>query len=122
MSLSLKTTIAMYLLKTTGIFETILASWWLIIVMILLLLIILWMQHVKAMRRTRVKEGKRQSPNTVIILGMVTIFVLILLALPWYLGTLEEAEPEKEEVEMPVEKEPEEEEEDNDDENDEDGQ
>ncbi len=86
----------------SGIIDTILASWWFIIVLVLLLLTILWMQHIKSMRREKARGRRRPGINPVIILGMVTIFALLLLALPWYLGTLEAPPADRHRIITPV--------------------
>ncbi len=83
----------MNLLINSGFLDILLSSWWFVVTLVLLLLAILWMQHMKASKRKRVHDRKHPGINPVIILGMVTVFALVLLALPWYLGTLENSQP-----------------------------
>jgi copper chaperone CopZ len=75
----------------TGIIDRIITFWPFVVVLVLLLLAVLWYQHIKTMRRGR-ETGRRRPAglNPVVFLGIVTVFAVILLALPLYLNTLEE--------------------------------
>ncbi len=75
----------------TGIIDRIITFWPFVVVLVLLLLAVLWYQHIKTMRRGR-DTGRRRPAglNPVVFLGIVTVFAVILLALPLYLNTLEE--------------------------------
>lgn len=75
----------------TGIIDRIITFWPFIIVLVLLLLAFLWYQNIKTMRKGRETGRRRPSGlNPVVFLGIVTVFVVILLAIPLYLNTLEE--------------------------------
>ncbi len=83
--------------------ERILTFWPFIIVLVLLLLTILWYQNIRTMRRGRQDPGhrRRTGVNPIVFLGIVTIFALVLLALPWYIQTTHER-IEEERVVTPV--------------------
>ncbi len=83
--------------------ERILTFWPFIIVLVLLLLTILWYQNIRTMRRGRQDPGhrRRAGVNPVVFLGIVTVFALVLLALPWYIQTTHER-IEEERVVTPV--------------------
>lgn len=73
-------------------FAGIIAFWPFIVALVLLLLAILWYQTIKGIQRRKAQTGSRPksgAQNTV-FLGIVTVFVLILLAAPWYLETFED--------------------------------
>lgn len=75
----------------TGIINSIISFWPYIIVLVLLLLAFLWYQNIKTMRKGRETGRRRPSGlNPIVFLGIVTVFAIILLALPLYLNTLEE--------------------------------
>lgn len=75
----------------TGIIDRIITFWPFVVVLVLLLLAVLWYQNIKTMRKGR-ETGRRRPAglNPIVFLGIVTVFAVILLALPLYLNTLEE--------------------------------
>lgn len=81
-------------LSTSRLIDVLLSSWWFVVILVIILLAVLWMQHYRASRRQRSDMRKRPGINPVIILGMVTVFALVLLALPWYLGNMEDRQPQ----------------------------
>jgi copper chaperone CopZ/uncharacterized membrane protein YidH (DUF202 family) len=86
----------------TGIIESIITFWPFVVVLVLLLLAVLWYQNIKTMRKGRETGRRRPSGlNPIVFLGIVTVFAVILLALPLYLNTLEEKmgkEPQANEI------------------------
>lgn len=72
--------------------QTILSFWPFIVVLVLLLLAVLWYQYIQSRRRIRRDETRRHTarPNQIVFLGIVTVFALIMLAMPWFLGTFED--------------------------------
>ncbi|TVQ11981.1 MAG: copper chaperone [Bacteroidetes bacterium] len=81
-------------------FAGIIAFWPFIVALVLLLLAILWYQAIKGMQRRKSQAGTRQKSGTqnTVFLGIVTVFVLILLAAPWYLGTFEDKQAAETEI------------------------
>lgn len=74
----------------TETIDAILTFWPFVVVLVLLLLAVLWYQNLRNMRRSR--QSGRQRPmgaNPIILLGLVSVFVVVLLALPWFLNRLE---------------------------------
>ena len=80
--------------EETGTIEKILSFWPFVIELVLLLLAVLWYQSIKAMRRRR-ESGRKAAAglNPITTLGFVTVFLVILLALPWLLGRMEDKAP-----------------------------
>ncbi|MBW6478954.1 MAG: cation transporter [Bacteroidales bacterium] len=79
-------------LSVDSFFSGIIAFWPFIVALVLLLLVILWYQSIKNMQRSR-KRGigrPRQGTQSVVFLGIVTVFVVILLAAPYYLESLDD--------------------------------
>ena len=74
-----------------GPFAQIIAFWPFIIALVLLLLVILWYQSIKNLHRRR-KQGStrpRQGSQSLVFMGLVTVFVIVLLAAPYYLESLD---------------------------------
>lgn len=71
--------------------RSILSFWPFIIVLVLLLLTVLWYQYIQTRKRARKSPDKRHAPrpNQALFLGIVTIFALIMLAMPWLLDSYE---------------------------------
>jgi mercuric ion transport protein len=72
--------------------QTILSFWPFIIALVLLLLVVLWYQYIQTRKRARKSPERRHTarPNQALFLGIVTIFALIMLAMPWFLGGFED--------------------------------
>ncbi len=81
-------------------FSSIIAFWPFIVALVLLLLTIMWYQHVKSVQRRRKQPSNRRRPGTqsMVFMGIVTVFALVLLAAPYYLESY--ADPEEEETEQ----------------------
>ncbi len=96
------------LLKTNAVFlttffEKVISVWPFLIVLVVLLLAFLWFNQVKNMRRRQHRtDGKRMVGiiNPIILLGIITLLIMMLLALPFFFEKLEEAINEKEKDEM----------------------
>ncbi|MEE4176856.1 MAG: cation transporter [Bacteroides sp.] len=80
--------------EETGTIEKILSFWPFVVILVLLLLAVLWYQSIKTMRRRR-KSGRKAAAglNPVTTLGFVTVFLVVLLALPWFLNNMEDKAP-----------------------------
>ena len=81
-------------LSMDSFFSRIIAFWPFIIALVLLLLVILWYQNIKNMQRSK-KRGvghPRQGTQSLVFLGIVTVFVVIMLAAPYYLESLDDNE------------------------------
>ena len=81
-------------LSMDSFFSRIIAFWPFIIALVLLLLVILWYQNIKNMQRSK-KRGvgrPRQGTQSLVFLGIVTVFVVIMLAAPYYLEGLNDNE------------------------------
>lgn len=79
-------------LSIDSFFSRIIAFWPFIVALVLLLLVILWYQNIKNMQRSK-KRGvgrPRQGTQSLVFLGIVTVFVLVLLAAPYYLEGLDD--------------------------------
>ena len=75
----------------TPLFEQLISFWPFIIALVLLLLAVLWYQNIQSMRRRGRTSGRKATGlNSLVLLGIVTVFVVLLLAAPWYLGRLEQ--------------------------------
>ncbi|TVQ88706.1 MAG: copper chaperone [Bacteroidetes bacterium] len=77
-----------------GPYARIISFWPFIVALVLLLLVILWYQNIKNLKRARQRSAgrHRQRNQSVVILGIVTVLVIVLLAAPYYLQTLENNE------------------------------
>lgn len=80
--------------EETGAIDKILSFWPFVVVLVLLLLAVLWYQGIQAMKRRR-ESGRRQTGglNSVTTLGIVTVFAVVLLALPWLINTMGDKVP-----------------------------
>jgi copper chaperone CopZ len=79
-------------LTIDNFFSRIIAFWPFIVALVLLLLVILWYQNIKNMQRSK-KRGigrTRQGTQSLVFLGIVTVFVVVLLAAPYYLESLDD--------------------------------
>jgi mercuric ion transport protein len=85
----------------TPLFEQLISFWPFIIALVLLLLAVLWYQNIQSMRRSRARGRKATGLNSMVLLGLVTVFVVVLLAAPWYLNRLEQ-QAEQEETPMAI--------------------
>lgn len=75
-------------LNTTA-FSTVLTLWPFIVVLVLLLLVIMWYQTLKMRQRRRKQASRRPAgTNSLVFLGLVSAFVLVILASPYYLKRL----------------------------------
>lgn len=75
-----------------GFFSSMITFWPFIVALVILLLVILWYQNIKNLRR-RKKQGfnrPRQGNQSIVFLGVVTVLVLILLAAPYYLESIDD--------------------------------
>ena len=83
-------------LSVGGPFSGIIAFWPFIVALVLLLLVVLWYQTIKNIQRKRGRSAVKQRPGlqSTVFLGLVTVFVLVLLAAPWYLQTFTEKQSE----------------------------
>ncbi len=83
-------------LSVGGPFSGIIAFWPFIVALVLLLLVVLWYQTIKNIQRKKGRSAVRQRPGlqSTVFLGLVTVFVLVLLAAPWYLQTFTEKQSE----------------------------
>lgn len=72
--------------------SAILAFWPFIIALVLLLLVVLWYQYIQTRKRIRRSPERRHTarPNQALFLGIVTVFALIMLAMPWLLDSFED--------------------------------
>ena len=80
--------------KETGALDKIVSFWPFVVILVLLLLAVLWYQGIKSMKRQR-KSGRRQTGglNSVTTLGIVTVFAIVLLAMPWLVNNLGDKAP-----------------------------
>jgi mercuric ion transport protein len=71
--------------------QTILSFWPFIIALVVLLLVVLWYQYLQTRKRIRRSPERRHTPqpNQALFLGIVTVFALIMMAMPWFLGSFE---------------------------------
>lgn len=77
--------------EETGAINKILSFWPFVVILVLLLLAVLWYQNIKIMRRRRASGRKAVAGlNPVTTLGFVTVFLVILLALPWFINKIED--------------------------------
>jgi copper chaperone CopZ len=77
---------------SSGPFSGIISFWPFIVALVVLLLAIMWYQNIKSMQRRRKTSGSRPATgiNSMVFMGVVTVFVVVLLASPWYLENLAE--------------------------------
>jgi mercuric ion transport protein len=73
-------------------FSGIIAFWPFIVALVVLLLAIMWYQNIKNLQRRRKTSGVQRRPgtNSMVFMGVVTVFVVVLLASPWYFQNLTE--------------------------------
>ena len=88
--------------RETKAIEKILSFWPIVVVLVLLLLAVLWYQNIRNLRRRR-ESGRKAARrfNSMVLLGFVTVFLVILMALPWMLtrmGNNTQAEKENTEI------------------------
>ncbi len=79
-------------------FERVISLWPLLIVLVVLLLAFLWYNQIKNMRRRHDKHDNRKMIgiiNPIILLGIVTLLIIMLLALPFFFERLEVAVEEQ---------------------------
>lgn len=67
------------------IIDRVLAWWPFIIGLAIVLLLILWYQNIRLRRKAGTSGRRSRGFNIFIILGMIIVFVVVLLALPWFL-------------------------------------
>jgi copper chaperone CopZ len=72
--------------------KTILSIWPFIVALVALLLVFLWYQYITGLKRYRRDPGRRPAgkPNSVVFLGIVTVFAIVMFTLPWLLNNFEE--------------------------------
>jgi mercuric ion transport protein len=76
----------------TVLIERLLGLWPFIIALVIFLLLILWYQNLQLNRRRSATPTRhRKGLNAIIILGIVTVFILIMLAIPWFISRLDDA-------------------------------
>ncbi len=67
-----------------------LSFWPFIVVLVLLLMAILWYQTIKNIRRNKTQSAsRRRNPGqSIVFLGFVTVFVIVLIAAPYYFDNM----------------------------------
>ncbi|MFO7977549.1 MAG: cation transporter [Bacteroidales bacterium] len=78
------------------IIDRILALWPFIISLVIILLLVLWYQNIQLRRRKRTSTRPARGINIMVILGIVTVFIVVLLALPWLLERMDNGSNQQE--------------------------